>query len=87
MVTLVADVLAWLLFVGVAVIGIMVTAFGTIHTYRNMQAAGKSEETSTVLTAGAAVVLFLGGWLFLGLYWLVAWTLRTVRAGFTPNSG
>jgi hypothetical protein len=73
-----ADLLAWFPFVGVTVSALVVTALGTVHTYRNMQAAGKSEETSTALTAAAAVVWFLSGWLFLGLYWLVARTLRTV---------
>jgi hypothetical protein len=34
-----------------------------------------------------AIVLFLGGWLFLGLYWLVVWVLRTVRRAEAGRRG
>ena len=77
--TLVADLLAWFLFLGAGVGALTITVVGTAHAHRNLQEDGNSGPASTVLAAGAAVLLFLGGWLFLGLYWLGAWTLRTIH--------
>lgn len=77
--TVVVDVLAWLLFVGVAVLGLTVTAIGTAHIFRNMQKDGRTSSATTVLAAVVAIVLFLGGWLLLALYWLVTKALGTTR--------
>lgn len=43
------------------------------------ESEGKTGVVATLLGVAAAIVLFLGGWLFLILYWLVAWALRAVR--------
>lgn len=75
----VADVLAWFLFVGLTLLGLTVTVLGTVRTYRNMQTDGNTSLVATASAAGVAIVLFLGGWLFLALYWLVIRALRTIQ--------
>ncbi len=77
--TVVADALAWFLFAGLTVLAVTVTVVGSVHTYRNVQTKGKTGVAATVSAVVAAIVLFLGGWLFLTLYWLVARALRTVH--------
>lgn len=77
--TLVADILGWLLFIGITILGLTIIALGTIHAYRGMQARHRSEAVSTIVAAGSAIVLFLGGWLPLALYWLATRTWRMAR--------
>jgi hypothetical protein len=76
--TLVANLFAWALVIGIAAAGMVITVLGTARTYRTMKRDGRSTGASTVVASLAAVVLFLGGWLFLGLYWLAARVGRVV---------
>jgi hypothetical protein len=77
--TVVADVLAWFLFVGLTLLGLTVTVVGTARTYRSVQKDGKTRLVAIATAAGVAIVLFLGGWLFLALYWLVIRALRMIQ--------
>jgi heme/copper-type cytochrome/quinol oxidase subunit 1 len=73
--------LAWILFVGITMVGVALTVMGTMRAYQRLRQTGRGEGTSAGLAAAAAIVLFLGGWLVLGLYWLAAWLWRIVRRG------
>lgn len=77
--TLVADILGWLFFVGITILGLTIMVLGTIQAYRGMQARHHSEAISGVVATGSAIVLFLGGWLPLALYWLARWMWRMTR--------
>jgi hypothetical protein len=50
---------------------------GTAHN-------GTSVAASAASATVAAVLLFLGGWLFLGVYWAIAWTLYRVGLRRVP---
>jgi hypothetical protein len=73
---IIADTLAWSLFLGIPVIGITLTAQGTAHAYGRLRAGGTSVGVSTATATAVAAVLFLGGWLPLGVYWTAAWAIR-----------
>lgn len=77
--TVVADVLAWVLFVGLTLLGLTVTVGGTARTYRSVQTDGKTRLVATASAAGVAMMLFLGGWLFLALYWFVIRARRMIQ--------
>jgi len=64
----------------------MTVAIGTKRVYGSVKARGRSEFESTVAAVGCAIVLFLGGWLLLGLYWLAAWVLRGARSDHRASS-
>jgi hypothetical protein len=81
--TIAGDILAWLLFVGIAVLGVTLTVIGTIRAHRLARARGWSEALSVTLASVAAIVLFLGGWMFLGLWWAGA---RLQRAARRPHA-
>jgi len=81
--TIVADAFAWLLFLGVTAVGVTLTVLGTMRAYRSMHTHGRNEVESNIAAVACAVILFLGGWLLLGLYWLAAWILREVRRDHT----
>jgi cell division protein FtsX len=85
---MVADVLAWFVFVGLTILGVTVTVVGTTHTYRKMRGDGKTPRATILTVAGAAIILFLGGWLFVAIYWLVTRALRAInRAEAGHTSG
>lgn len=77
--TVVLDVLTWCFVVALAVVALAVTAVGTARIYHTRRANGKSEAVAASWAVGTAVVLFLGGWLLVGLYWVAAWSWRMVR--------
>jgi hypothetical protein len=77
--TLVLDVASWCFVTALAVIALVVTTVVTVRVYRAQKARGKSETLASTLAAGTAVVLFLGGWLLVGLYWVAAWSWRMAR--------
>lgn len=51
----------------------MTMAIGTKRVYGNLKTRGRSDFESTVAAVGCAIVLFLGGWMPLSLYWSVKW--------------
>lgn len=67
--TVAGDILAWLLFAGITVLGVTLTVVGTIRAYRLTRTRGLSPAVSVTLASLAAVVLFLGGWMLFGLWW------------------
>lgn len=77
--TLVLDVASWCFVPVLTVVALTVTAVGTGRVYRTRKAGGGSEVVAATLAVGSAVVLFLGGWLLVGLYWVAAWSWRTMR--------
>jgi len=77
--TVIGDIFAWLLFAGITVFGVTLTVIGTVHAHRYTGTRELSPALSVTLTSAAAIVLFLGGWILLGLYWLGAWVQRVAR--------
>jgi hypothetical protein len=77
--TLVLDVVSWCFVAALTVVALVVTTVGAVRVYRAQKARGKSETLASALAAGTAVVLFLGGWLLVGLYWVAAWSWRMAR--------
>src|SRR5262249_39922620 len=61
------DVLAWLLFIGITVVGVALTAVGTVRAHRLSQRRGMGALSATVFVVVTAIVLFLGGWIVFGL--------------------
>jgi hypothetical protein len=77
--TVAGDILAWLLFAGIAIVGVTLTVVGTIRAHHCARTRRLSPAVSTALAGAAAILLFLGGWMFLGLYWLGVWMQRIAR--------
>lgn len=77
--TIVGDILAWLLFAGITVLGVTLTVVGTIRAHRLARTRRLSPAVSVTLASLAAIVLFLGGWMLFGLWWAAARLQRAVR--------
>jgi hypothetical protein len=76
---MIADVLAWSLFVGLPILGITLTVQGTSRAYQVLRTNGTGVGMSATSATAVAVVLFLGGSPPLGIYRTIDWALRVGR--------
>jgi hypothetical protein len=63
------DVLAWVVFFGLAAVGLAVTYLVTRAGWRRLRRRGVGRGTAVAVTSLIFVVAFLGGWLPVLLYW------------------
>lgn len=59
-----------------AILGWIIIVLGAKLAYRSTQAHGRSNAVAGVVASAVALVLLLGGWMVLGLYWLTIWVRR-----------
>lgn len=69
--SLAGAILGWGLFVGIAALGLLMTAVGAAATYRHQRASGSSDHAAAAVATGVGFVLFIGGWIFYLVYWLI----------------
>lgn len=74
---LVGDLLSWIFVVALTVVALTITIVGTLRMYQKVQGTDMTKAVAVTLVAGTAVVLFLGGWLVVGLYWAATWCWQT----------
>jgi len=82
--SLIANTIIVVLALASSALAWLIIAKGTSSAYRGMQARGLSSTESGILACGAAIVLLLGGWMILGLYWLAAWARRCLDSNAGP---
>jgi hypothetical protein len=83
--TVIGDVLAWVSFVGVGVLGLASCALATVHTCRFVVRRGGSAVVAATVAVIVAVFTFLGLWIVVDLYWLGRWGARRLgRRSISP---
>ena len=61
--------LAWLAFVGIGGVGLVVTYLVTRAGWRRLRQRGAGDGTALLATGLVFVLTFLGGWLLVLIYW------------------
>jgi len=77
----IGDVLAWVMFVGIGVLGLASCMAATIWAYRVQRGRGSTNGMALFLASIVALVTFLGLWIVADLYWLIHKGARLIRSG------
>ena len=77
-----SSVLAWSLFVGIGVAGILVTGIATRRAYDRLQQSGAGVGRARFLAIALGILMFAGAWVVVAACWLIARGWQIARRGF-----
>jgi heme/copper-type cytochrome/quinol oxidase subunit 3 len=82
-----SDVAGYVLFVAIALLGLVTTVVGAVRAWTWLNGRGLPVAVSIALTMLFALLAFLGFWLVLDLYWVVRAATRAWRRGMVRRTG
>jgi hypothetical protein len=77
--TLAGDVLAWATLLGITAAGCWTTGVATVRAYKALKLRGWSELALAGTALAISVLLFLGGWLIVDVFWGLRKIIRRLK--------